>query len=339
MSLMKPFRRRGFKTPLSGKSLVIQPLPGIGDALWHLRAFKAIARHSKTGKISLLAKPKSQVDKLLGHEPWIDKIIWLDDKKHFGNVGGLILGRDLKAENFEDVWILHHSARYYIASSFAGIPNRHGYGFGWLKGMVTDSCVLEKKHRLKHPIERYEAFLTRQGVTLNAEDRFIRAKPNLIDRVFQQLKGFPKPWVALGYGATNPKRIWPPERFVELALALQKGSWGTVFLTGAKAEEQAGRWIQSQVYERGGAVHLLVDYDLGETCAFLDLCNLFIGNDSGLLNLAGSLNKKAFGIFGNLGVLEYNQNVFHQVLTKERDRKSGGMSDIQVKDVLDAINS
>lgn len=337
---MKQAKNSSSAKPLpSTRSLVIQPLPGIGDALWHLRAFRAIARQSPSGKITLLAKKKSQVDKLLAHEPWIEDILWLDEKKHFGRMGSLTLGRELKAEHFGEVWILHHSPRYYIASSFAGISKRHGYGFGWLKGMLSDSHVLEKKHRLLHPIARYETFFDLHKVPLKSEDRFLTARPDLVGKVNKCLKSYEKPWIVMGFGATNPKRIWPPERFVELALELQKDQPRTIFLSGAKDEDRAGQWIQSQIYERGGSAQLITDFDLGETCALLDQCDLFIGNDSGLLNLAGSLNKNALGLFGNLGVREYTQEIFNQVLAMERDRKSGGMADLHVKDVMDAIKS
>ncbi len=321
------------------RCLVIQPLPGIGDALWHLRAFKALARQSPTGKITLLAKPQSQVDKLLSHEPWIEEILWLDSKKHYGSMGGIMLGHFLRKKNFGEVWILHHSPRYYIAASFAGIRKRYGYGFGWLKGMLTSSNTLDKKYRFLHPIARFETFFKKCRLPLKDEDRFLTPRVEALKKIRELLHKMPHPWTVFGFGATNPQRIWSAERFADLAVALQRKKPQTIFLCGAKSEEQKGKEILALIQEKGGTAELATDYDLGLTCAFLSEADYFIGNDSGLLNLAGALGKKAIGLFGNLGVLEYNQNVFGKVLEKERDRKTGGMNSINVKDVIDALKA
>ena len=39
-----------------GGTLIVQPLPGIGDTIWHLPHYKAIARAAPNGRITLLTK-------------------------------------------------------------------------------------------------------------------------------------------------------------------------------------------------------------------------------------------------------------------------------------------
>jgi len=324
-------------TVCNDKTLIIQPLPGIGDALWHLRAYKAIARHAPSGKISLLANPKSQIDKLIGHEPWVEDVIWLDETKHCGPFGSLTLGQQLKQKNFASVWILHHSRRFYLASRFANIPQRYGYGFGWHKHLLTQAHPLDEKYRILHAITRFEAFFDQQNISLKPEDHFLSARPDCIETVKKRFQDHRKPSVVLGYGATNPRRIWAQESFADLAVQLDKEFQMIVFLCGAKSESDAGQAILSQIHEKGGQAVLLNDLDLSETCALIDQSALFIGNDSGLLNLAGSLNKKAIGLFGNIGVLEYDQNIFTTVLEKERSCISGGMHDISVQNVIEMV--
>lgn len=317
-----------------GGCLVIQPLPGVGDGLWHLRALKALARRCLSGKITLLAKRQSQIDKLIAHEEWVQEILWLDPKKHFGHMGGIALGRLLKEKAFSEAWILHHSPRYYIATSFAGIKRRYGYGFGWLKGMLTSPKVLDTKHRLLHPIMRFENFFKLHSIPLEPEDQFLNPQPEAIEKIKKVFVRHPRPWTVLGFGATNPKRVWPLERFAELAVALQQARPQTIFLCGAQQENEQGEKIRTRIQDAGYKACLVTNLGLDQTSALLSEADCFIGNDSGLLNLAGALRLKAVGLFGNLGVLPYNQDIFECVLEKERDRKVGNMAAIQVQDVM-----
>src|SRR6476469_5416402 len=49
---------------------VIQPLPGIGDMVWHLPHIRAIAAHAGQ-PVTLMTKPRTLADQLLAHEPSI----------------------------------------------------------------------------------------------------------------------------------------------------------------------------------------------------------------------------------------------------------------------------
>ena len=55
---------------------VVQPLPGIGDMIWHLPHLRALA--AVCGPLTLIAKPRSGAAELLAAEPAVRDIIWLD---------------------------------------------------------------------------------------------------------------------------------------------------------------------------------------------------------------------------------------------------------------------
>ena len=56
---------------------VVQPLPGIGDMIWHLPHIRAIAEH--VGEpVTLLAKPRSLADQLFEGDPAVRDIMWID---------------------------------------------------------------------------------------------------------------------------------------------------------------------------------------------------------------------------------------------------------------------
>ncbi|MBA4749945.1 MAG: glycosyltransferase family 9 protein [Alphaproteobacteria bacterium] len=323
------------KQPLRGGVLVIQPMPGIGDGLWHLRAYKALARFSMDQKITLLTRKKAQAHELLATEPWLHDVLWLDEEHHFGKLGGVVLGRDLKTFGFSTAWILHHSARYYIGASFAGIKSRYGYGFGWLQDMLTTQHALPRQDRRLHPIDRFEALFKKHGLPLLDEDASLKADTSLVEDCKKAFSHLPKPWIALGFGATQPARIWPTERFAAVGKALisQYGQ-GSLFLCGAPHEKDQGEALLHHVQDQGGGAELITDYPLARTAALLSLCDLFIGNDSGLLNVAASLSVPSLGLFPGQGVHRPSADLF----------KNGGQStyiktptliqDITVEDVV-----
>src|SRR5690242_3269509 len=93
---------------------VIQPLPGIGDMIWHLPHIRAIAAHVG-GPITLLAKPRSRADELFQAEPSVGEVLWVDRNPagraggHDGGRGWYRLIRTMRARRFSAVYLLHHS--------------------------------------------------------------------------------------------------------------------------------------------------------------------------------------------------------------------------------------
>ena len=55
----------------------VQPLPGIGDMIWHLPHIRAIAAH--VGEpVTLITKPRSAADQIFSAERTIRDVFWLD---------------------------------------------------------------------------------------------------------------------------------------------------------------------------------------------------------------------------------------------------------------------
>src|SRR5271166_619458 len=56
---------------------VVQPLPGIGDMIWHLPHLRALAAAAAGGAVTLIAKPRSAADQVLAAEPAVREVVWL----------------------------------------------------------------------------------------------------------------------------------------------------------------------------------------------------------------------------------------------------------------------
>jgi heptosyltransferase III len=113
------------------------------------------------------------------------------------------------------------------------------------------------------------------------------------------------PIIALGPTANWDGKIWPPERFVALFHAL------TATLPGARAAIFAG--LGAEEHARAApvlaalpdAVNLVGQLTLPEAAACLRQCNVFIGNDSGLMHLAAASGTPTLGLFGRSRADEY----------------------------------
>src|SRR5579863_132855 len=87
---------------------VIQPLPGIGDMIWHLPHIRAVARWFGR-PVTLVAKPRSAADELFSGEQTIEDVLWLDrnpERRRGGHdgVGGFLrLVASLRQHAFDAV--------------------------------------------------------------------------------------------------------------------------------------------------------------------------------------------------------------------------------------------
>lgn len=109
-----------------------------------------------------------------------------------------------------------------------------------------------------------------------------------------------RPLLALAPTANWPAKVWPAERFAELTRRLTAPdgplAGAQVFVTGGPGEESQAQPVLDAVpaNRRIAAVGL----DLPTTAAVLARCDLFVGNDSGLMHLAGAAGAPTLGLFG-----------------------------------------
>lgn len=320
---------------LSSKTLIIQPLPGIGDTFWHLKAFQAIAEKSPSKKVSILTRRRTLCDQYLHEQKWIDEILWIDDEKHLKPWGFIELTRFLKKHNFQEVWILHHSLKYYLACYLAGIPKRYGYGFNYKKFFINSPPTLSKTDYLLHNIERCHHFLKLQEIETSSDQAFV-CTPVIQTEINNTLNKLPKPWIAIGFGSSDTTRIWPKENFAMLIEELLKHKQGTIFLCGSENERDLATTIKTLCAPPlHGSIQLQTNLSIYHIIHFISLCDLFIGNDSGLLNIAANVGVETVGIFKDLGAEYYSYDAFQKMLTNKKNNNLKPISEINVKEVLD----
>lgn len=300
-----------------GNTLVIQPLPGIGDLIWHLPFIHAIAKQE--GPVSLLIKPRSEAQALLQHDAHVKHILWLERNpgRHDGLLGFFRLYRELSVFNFNTVWILHPSKRYVWLARLAKIKE-----IRYLKKTVAQT--------LQHPIAEANFLLKMHGVMPESEPKLFVDK-NLVLSTRQHFFLKHTPWIGIGIGTSEPYKQWGPIRFAEfMDLLLQHTPTATFFIFGGKTEKALGNQMVQYTRAICDRVVLFLDQPLQTVMALLQQCQVLISNDTGILNMSAALQVPVVGLFGASPVLNYSPYI-HPVVPVE---KKLGMDGISVQQVL-----
>jgi heptosyltransferase II len=321
-----------------GKLAVVQPLPGIGDMIWHLSHIRALASAAAGGQVTLIAKPRSCADQLFAGDTAVGDVLWLDRNperrrgRHDGPLGMLRLVRALRARRFESVVLLHHSDSLAFALRAAGIPNRFGYGVGRQRWFLNRQPGLLPLARGAHPLEQANAFLAALSLPLaDAEPRL--AVDAAARGVALRRLGLPGPFPAFGIGSSEPAKQWGAERFAALAAALLRQGWPGLALLGGPAEAELAEAIRAALGADDAARAVpVLGWRLESVAALLSAAAFYVGNDTGMLNLAAAVGRPAFGLFGATPPLRHSSTIVPlQPLCGE------GMAGITVPAVLAAL--
>lgn len=282
--------------PLGG-TLVVQPLPGIGDAIWHLPHLKSIAARTDEKSVTLLTRKRAQAEVLFEDAPFLRQVLWLDEKAHRGPLGGFHLGAALKPYGFRSVWILHMSARYGLASWRAGIGERIGYGIGWQDAFLTTGHALPRTAQRLGAIERANMLLANHSVPKLETAPQLDFPAPLLEQLRTEYSALPRPWISLIVGASEGFKQWGAENFAAAAEKLHAATGGTLFLVGGPGEAEMVATITSRFSDPDWIVPE-TGKPLMRAGGVAALSDLAIGNDTGLLNMSAAGGTRSIGLFG-----------------------------------------
>jgi heptosyltransferase II len=296
---------------VSHPTAVIQAKRGIGDVIWHLPFIRAIAAVSPGGQVTFLAPPSSGAKELLAAEPSVAETIYFQHAgSEFHRAVNLIrLVALLRKNRFRTLWILDRTVRPALAAMLAGIPERIGLGLGLQQWFITNSGIDASQFH-NFPIEWLVALMAAMRVPVPTIEPELHLRSEILSAIGAKFGDCGRPWIVLGLGGSHPEKDWPDPHWAEFLAALRRRTGGTVFLIGGA--ENAAR---VQKLAAGGAGAPLVngcDLKLDEAAALLQRADLFIGPDSGPMNIAAATATEAFALFGATKVLT-NSKFIHAI--------------------------
>ncbi|MBS3103321.1 glycosyltransferase family 9 protein, partial [Candidatus Woesearchaeota archaeon] len=165
--------------------------------------------------------------------------------------------------------------------------------------------------------------------------------------------------IGFGVGAAESakSRMWPKERFAELADWLIERHNAKIILIGNNDEKKLVNEIMNLIKNKKNSFDFAGKINVREMFYLISLCRLFIGNDSGPMHVAAAQGVKTIGLFGcNLPVRfepfgkgnyaiykKSTQDACINVHLGQVDECRYGMENacvrkIQVEDVIEVVN-
>jgi len=315
-------------------SAVIQVKSGIGDVIWHLPFVRAIADAPPGGCVTFLAPPSSGAKELLVAEPSVAETLYF---RHSGSelrrgLNLLLLSAQLRRRRFQQIWILDRTIRPALAATLAGIPERIGLGLGPQRFFITNPGV-DRSHFHDQPIDWLIALMAAMNVPLPTTEPDLPVPAATLEAIGERYKSYLRPRIVLGMGGSHPDKDWSDMQWLEFLAELRRRFDGTVFLIGGPQNQTRA----DDLIERttGTAAVNACDLTLIEAVALLRLADLFIGTDSGPMNLAVAAQTDAFALFGATPVLKYSK--FIHPIVPEGGPSPGGMKRISHAAVLEQV--
>ncbi len=330
--------------------LVVQPLVGIGDMVWHKPWIDHLAAHFD---VTLACKPTAKAPVLFsgtdGIIGWIsiERSLRGEKGRHDGPLGLLRLAAAFRRSGADHVLIMHHSATYGLAARLAGIRYRWGYGIGGSRRWLNRGAFLGREARYEHPTRKLADFARMNGFGLASPEWRMpptadaqRAADKWCDDfdipAFGTPAGGVRDMVVMGVGAMDDERKWPPAHFAALAARLADHSPAMrILVMGAPAEQPIIDAVLADPAAPAGLIPNTAPLD--EAIALINAARLYVGNDTSLLNIAAACGRPAAGIFAQSAPLDYSDAIIPIAEPDGRFGEPGAIARITAVQAFDVV--
>lgn len=276
--------------------LIWLPSP-LGDAILSTLALAAIRNHFPDAQITFLANPV--IKAFLEPTPLCDR--WIENKGSF-----LSLVRRLRNQQFDTAILFKNSFGSALTVFLAGITRRIGYARDARGVLLTDRLKPKRQNGDFVPVSVVDYYLNLvQRVGAESQNKTLSIGLTERDReifsiTFPEARKSSGPLIILvPGGAFGPSKLWPPQRFGELADQLCKHYKACVVLSVAPTPQEIA--ISNQIQENAAYPLLsLANRPLkpGPLKALFERADLIIANDTGPRHIAAALGKKIITLFG-----------------------------------------
>ncbi|GHO83087.1 glycosyltransferase family 9 protein [Dictyobacter formicarum] len=302
--------------PPDARILVVK-MAGIGDLLLATPALRALRESYPQARIDLLVTPDSAG--ILNGWDVVDQTIVLDKylfdhpRQILNNPQALLrlkeLWQTLRAGKYDVVLLLHHLTlpfgrlKHQLLMRATGARWRVGLdnGHGWFLNVRVKDRGFGALHEAEYAMAVAEA----TGATV--QDKKLYLPLSETDRQQARLLVYGEgnthearlPLIAMhaGSGSYSTARRWAPERFAQLADTLYADFGGELLLVGGPEEKELHEYIIEQMGSSMPVRSLAGKGSIKTTAAVLELVDLFVGNDAGVMHMAAAVGAPTVAIF------------------------------------------
>ncbi|MBN1786957.1 MAG: lipopolysaccharide heptosyltransferase II [Sedimentisphaerales bacterium] len=278
--------------------LVWLPSP-MGDAIMATPALAAVRSLFAGDKISFCSN--ITVAQVLSGCAFTDE--WIILESH----NPVVISAQLKKYNFDTVILLKNSFASALAVFLAGIETRAGYAREGRGMFLNKKLSPERTYLLKYKplsaVDYYLALARRLGADTKKRKMSLEIeeddKKAVLKNFGSHLLNHNPVVILVPGGAFGPSKLWPWERFAEVADFLAEKFSANVFVSVSPDEKEEA--IANQICFE--ADHPLVNLaqnpvTLGQLKALFSFADLVITNDTGPRHIAVALGKKVITLFG-----------------------------------------
>lgn len=274
--------------------ILVVKVADIGDVLTATPALRTLRRTFPNAAITALTSPRCAP--LLDRTGFVDEVLAFDKWRPALPAA---LGLRLRRRGFDAMVLLHHLttrfgvAKYAALATAVGAPVRAGLDNG--RGWFLSHRAPDLGFGARHEVEYCNDVVGLLGAPpdygalefpLTEEDRAYA----------EQLLPPGRPRIAVhpGTGSYGLARRWPVERYQTVVRQLVSAGSYPVLL-GGPGEGSLGRAITAAAPE---VLDLTGRTTLGQLGGVLAGCDAFVGNDSGVMHIAGAVGTPVVALFG-----------------------------------------
>jgi ADP-heptose:LPS heptosyltransferase len=296
-ALITPFKHRGaWNEP---QRILLVNLAHIGDVLLTTPAIAAVRARFPQAHMAMLVAPWSR--EVIAHNPRLNEVMmhrasWWDRSRgspYLVPREFFSLVRELRQKKFD--WVINFKSFFQenLAFALAGIPRRVGYGlygggflqtdclpFAWQQHVVLQHLTLTDAVGAHASNPKLEMFVSHDDE---------RSAESWLSQISVSR------WIAMHVGAGYPSKLWPIERYAQLANVLAEKYDAAIVLVGGKDDLPLIAQMQTTLR----APHAVVagQASISQTAAVIQHCAIFVGNDSGPAHLAAAMKVPTVTLF------------------------------------------
>ncbi|HYH74402.1 MAG TPA: glycosyltransferase family 9 protein [Candidatus Saccharimonadales bacterium] len=278
-------------------NLLVVRLDNMGDVLMTTPAIRALKESLPERKITLLTSSVGAA--VAKHIPEIDDVItfdvpWVKNSLDHSNMQTQALISALAERAFDGAIICTVYSQTPFPSAMlcylAGIPRVLGYSHENPYGLITDWVPdTEPATPVRHEVQRQLDLVAQAGATtgnarlsLDLPEETHTATAEKLTAMGVNLE---QPWLVLHPGASEPKRLYDPEGFIQAGRQLMEQGWQIV-LTGSPSEAEQVAAIHHGLGDR--AIDATGQLSLDELISAIGQAHVLVSNNTGPVHIAAA---------------------------------------------------
>ena len=290
------------------KICVICPRMGMGDLVSFLAHFKTIYKQKKQ-KLIIITKESTSAKQILAKEYFFERIIYLPKRKRglinfFSHIVDFFkLCFLIKKTCCDEVFILHASKRYAIASKIAGIKKIYAPGFRLQKFFINSKNRIYNNFfdQSMHPRDESENLIKKIYSIKNLEENYFNKDES----------NLPKDTILIGIACSGDEKQWGVNNYIKIIEYLVELKYENFcILAGHRQADLEKKIIET--FNKNLSLNFIStsNLDIERILSLFKKAKLYLGNDTGFSHITVSLKIPSFIIHGDFPPHNYTPFFF-----------------------------